>query len=212
MKIKYAMYAAFPPDYYARQMGSKSLRQRWFSKRQHLTAALVKKYHSGGRLLDIGCGNCLWNSGDVSTIGIDICEPMLRHNCRSNASFIPLVADISQNLPLKNESIETVVITEVLEHLPSYASHIEEIWRVLKKGGVVIASVPYAKFPGLWGVIFPLWCKFKGLKEKDEYYLRNCGHVVNFNMKMLQEAFSKFSLLEKIRLDLMTIVFVGKKD
>jgi len=212
-KNKYSeMYANFPYDFYARQMISHGLRQKWLAKRQDLTRFFVQKYFQNGILLDIGCGNCLWNTQALPAIGIDICEPMLRYNRQKNLFFTPLIADISEGFPVKSETIGTVIITEVLEHFSSYPFIVEEIWRVLKKDGVVIVSVPYAKFPGLWGILFPIWCKFKGWKEKNEYYLRNCGHVVNFGPKKLSDIFHRFTLLEKKQLDLMTIFLAGKKN
>lgn len=212
-KNKYSkMYADFPCDFYAKQMNAHGLRQMWLTKRQNLTKLFVQKYCQNSILLDIGCGNCLWNTAAVPTIGLDICESMLRYNRKENLLFTPLIADISESLPIRSETVGAVIITEVLEHFYSYPFIIEEIWRILKRNGVVIVSVPYAKFPGLWGILFPLWCKFKGMKEKNEYYLRNCGHVVNFGPKMLSDMFHRFTLLEKRQLDLMTIILVGKKN
>ncbi len=212
-KDKYSkMYIDFPCDFYAKEMLAHGLRKMWLAKRQNLTRFFVQKYCQNGILLDIGCGNCLWNTQAKPVIGIDICESMLRYNHQKNLLFTPLAADISEGLPIRSETAGTVIITEVLEHFYSYSFIVEEIWRVLKKDGVVIVSVPYAKLPGIWGIIFPIWCKFKGLKEKNEYYLWNCGHLVNFGPKMLCDTFHRFTLLEKKQLDLMTMILVGKKN
>lgn len=206
------LYIARPPDFYAKQMNARGLRHWWFKKRQCITRGLVKKYYNGGLVLDIGCGNCVWNDEEIPTVGIDISDSMLKHNRKLLPSLYPLKADIFEGLPIKSNSINVVVITEVLEHIISYPSLINEIRRVLKIEGVVICSVPYSKFPGLWGLIFPLWCWYKGWKENDEYYLNKCGHKVNFNVKKVGQAFNDFMVLEKITLSLLTIFFVAKKE
>ena len=205
------MYLAQPGDFYAEQMGAQGLRHWWFRKRQHITRRLVKKYWNGGLVLDLGCGNCVWNDEEIPTVGIEICDAMLRYNMRNISSFSPLKADISEGLPIKSNSIDMVVITEVLEHIPSYPYLIEEITRVLKTGAVVIGSVPYSKFPGFWRIAFTIWCIYKGLIEHNEYYLNMCGHQVNFNIKIVRQVFSKLNFLEDRTIGLLTIFFVARK-
>ena len=53
-----------------------------------------------------------------------------------------ILADICQ-IPLENESIDKVLCCEVLEHLEEPQEAIKEIYRVLKKGGELILSVPF---------------------------------------------------------------------
>ena len=205
------MYKTKPADYYAQQMNTDSLRAAWFRKRQSLIQELVDKYYTGGLVLDIGCGNCLWNSKGIPTVGIDICEAMLRYNMKHIPSFRSLQADIRLGLPIKSNSVGMVVITEALEHFINYNVIIEEIKRVLEKDGIVVVSVPYSKLPGLWGLIFPLWCLYKGWRDADQYYSKRCGHVAGFNFKRIKSDFSKFVFLERKALALLTMFFVARK-
>jgi len=205
------LYINKPGDYYDAQMNSKTLRSLWFRRRQFITGRLVKKYSKAGLILDIGCGNCLWNRESMHIVGIDICENMLRYNMQIMPSFFPLKADIRGGLPIKSESVDTIVVTEVLEHFSGYRLLTEEIKRVLKKNGVVIVSIPYTEFPGLWGLLFPVWCKYKGLMDNDEFYLNRCGHTADIDIKKLRRAFNGFILLEQIAMNLLTVFFVEKK-
>jgi len=198
-------------DYYINQMNPGGLRSLWFRQRQLMTRVLIKKYAKQDLILDLGCGNCLWNDNGAHTVGIDICEAMLRCNQERINYFFSLKADIMRGLPIKSNSIDTVIITEILEHTKNYSFMIEEISRVLKSCGVVIVSVPYGKLPGLWGLIFPLWCSFKGLLEKDEYYLNKCGHVSSFNATDLRRAFNKFIFLEQVNISYLTLFSVFRK-
>lgn len=50
-------------------------------------------------------------------------------------------------IPLDGGAVDLVVLTEVLEHIPTPALALDEIWRVLKPGGHFLLTVPF-----LWGV------------------------------------------------------------
>lgn len=51
----------------------------------------------------------------------------------------------AQALPFENNSCDVVVCLEVLEHLLDYRKALDEIHRVLRPDGRLIASIPYAK-------------------------------------------------------------------
>jgi SAM-dependent methyltransferase len=206
------IYVGQPGDYYVKQADNNGIRPWLLKKRRDIVYRLVKKYYSSGAVLDIGCGNSLWNKDSVTTVGLDICEAMLRYNSNRTAGSFFIESDISTGLPIKSDSVNTVVITEVLEHIQPHVFLIEEIRRVLKKGGIVIASVPYDKLPGVWGLIFPIWCRYKGWRDNDPYYSNGCGHTVNFNIKKLKQAFNEFALLELINFNFLTIFYVARKE
>jgi len=206
------IYASKPGDYYLKQMSSPGLRGIWFRARQNTTAGLVKKYFKGDLILDIGCGNCLWDNNNMPTLGIDLSEAMLRHNASNNPFFSPLKSDVVIGLPLKDNSVGMVIVTELLEHLVSYEQLLKEIFRVLKKGGIIIGSVPYGAYPGIWGFIFPLWCRYKAWADRDEYYLNKCGHRVKFNTGKIRIGLADFNLLELFSLCHLTLFFAARKE
>jgi len=206
------IYVGQPGDYYVGQANSKGIRPWLLKKRRDIIHGLVKKYYLKGALLDIGCGNSLWNKDNIPMVGLDICEAMLKYNSNKIIGSFFIKSDISAGLPIKSGSVNTVVITEVLEHIQPYVFLIEEIRRVLKRGGIVIASVPYDKLPGVWGLIFPLWCRYKGWRDNDPYYSNRCGHTANFNIRKVQQAFSKFALLELTSFNFLTIFCAGRKE
>ncbi len=206
------IYREQPGDYYMRQVRNKGLRSRLLSKRQRIIYDFTKKYYRGGKILDIGCGNSLWNRDNISMVGLDICEAMLEHNSRRMSNFFPVKADISAGLPFKSGSVNIAVVTEVLEHFGSYGGLIAEIRRVLRKDGIAIVSVPYARLPGLWGILFPLWCRYKGWRDKDKYYSNRCGHVVGFDVGRITRAFGKFTPLELKNFNYLTIFCVARKE
>ncbi len=51
------------------------------------------------------------------------------------------------HLPFADASFDAVVMSEVLEHLVDDAAGAREVWRVLKPGGTLAVTVPYARYP-----------------------------------------------------------------
>jgi SAM-dependent methyltransferase len=59
----------------------------------------------------------------------------------SPAPSVDVVGD-ARDMPFSNASIDVVLITQVLEHIPEPVAVISEIRRVLKPGGTLLLSVP----------------------------------------------------------------------
>ncbi len=52
-----------------------------------------------------------------------------------------------QRLPFREGSFDAVLLSEVLEHLDDDLGGLRQIYRVLKPGGVLAITVPYARYP-----------------------------------------------------------------
>jgi SAM-dependent methyltransferase len=93
-----------------------------------------------GTLLDLGCGNKPYRdifARHVSRhVGLD--SPTGYHGQASEAD---LWSDASA-LALRDESVDVVLCTQVLEHVPEPRQTVLEAARVLKKGGILIMTVP----------------------------------------------------------------------
>ncbi len=93
-----------------------------------------------GKLLDIGCSTKPYKpllENCISTYyGLDV--PFTTHN----NSFVDVFA-LGQQLPFRAGVFNTVLCTEVLEHVPCPAESIIEISRVLVPGGIAIVSTPF---------------------------------------------------------------------
>jgi 2-polyprenyl-3-methyl-5-hydroxy-6-metoxy-1,4-benzoquinol methylase len=89
-----------------------------------------------GRLLDVGCGNRPYEktffAGASEYIGCDYLSERSR----------PDVVCSATNLTFPDNAFDTVVSTEVLEHVPEPQQAINEMYRVLKPGGYLILSTP----------------------------------------------------------------------
>ncbi len=80
----------------------------------------------------------------IAMAGMDIAEAMLRRligNAGGAAGFPLLLADATR-LPLPDGSFGSVLAVHVLHLIPTWRDAVEEAFRVLRPGGVLIASFP----------------------------------------------------------------------
>lgn len=88
-----------------------------------------------GTVLDLGCGNKPfqdWFPPEVNYIGLDV----TRDN--KEVDFLASALDV----PIKNESVDHLFSTQVIEHLPDPFKFFEEVERILKPGGSVFVATP----------------------------------------------------------------------
>ena len=58
-------------------------------------------------------------------------------------SGINVVCDFSSGLPFQDDALDIILISNVLEHIPEPDKFLKECFRTLKKGGVLLGSVPF---------------------------------------------------------------------
>ena len=94
-----------------------------------------------GRVLDIGCAD-RWVEPHLSSecqyIGFDY----LVTSQQMYGSRPDVFADASA-IPLVDESIDTVIILEVMEHLRRPSEALQEIARILRPRGALLLSIPF---------------------------------------------------------------------
>jgi len=98
----------------------------------------------GDQILDVGCGlgyftDMLSSNGAICT-GIDLDEKCIEY-CQKNMRGEYKIADVT-DLPFADNSFDKVLCTEVLEHIIENGVVLDEIVRVTKDGGTVVASTP----------------------------------------------------------------------
>lgn len=99
------------------------------------------------KILDIGCGTGLNSKNFIDgndVTGIDISEEAINKYKLINKKCH--VADIIQGLPFEKETFDLVFCSEVIEHNVDTYKFLNEINRVLKKGGKLLLSTPNSSF------------------------------------------------------------------
>jgi ubiquinone/menaquinone biosynthesis C-methylase UbiE len=101
-------------------------------------------------ILDVGCEAGYVSIGiakhDASTISFDVCKPAIRKfkekikNVKNKK--VKLIVATAHNIPLKQNSIDSAIVSEVIEHLPNLEYIYKELNYVLKRKGKIIISSP----------------------------------------------------------------------
>jgi SAM-dependent methyltransferase len=121
----------------------------WHRGRRTIVRRILRRHASpGSRILDVGCGTgattaSLSAFGDV--IGLDLGPAALRH---ARARGLPVARGSAERLPVRAASLDVVVALDVLEHLDDDRRALDEMLRVLRPGGLLLATVPAYAF--LW--------------------------------------------------------------
>ncbi|MFZ2087551.1 MAG: class I SAM-dependent methyltransferase [Desulfobaccales bacterium] len=97
------------------------------------------------KLLDVGCGNgylkYFCDFGTIEWHGIEIWEERFK-DCQRLGYTMHWCDIDNDRLPFKNQFFDIVVASHVLEHLQNRSFALQEIYRVLKNGGLMIVGTP----------------------------------------------------------------------
>ena len=104
---------------------------------------LTRRYR---RAADLGCGSGMIAArlmeNAETVLALDLTHARLRQ-VRENAGGACFVQGDLGRLPLKDNSLDLIVVSEVIEHLPDYKPALTEIRRALTPLGTCVISVPY---------------------------------------------------------------------
>jgi len=125
------------PDVFITNMNY--LNWKWLKK-----GILSSQKYLKGKCADIGAGVAPYEKYIVPYVEeYIVTDNEKTHKCMfKNSKTQFLNADI-KNLPFENESVDTVVLTQVLEHVDDPFKALREVKRVLKTEGILIFSVPF---------------------------------------------------------------------
>lgn len=108
------------------------------------TARLYDKYlpkYASGKLIDLGCGNVPFYDVYKDLIIENICADW--PNSMHKNEYLDTECDLNQRLPFPDSDFDTIIISEVLEHISNPELTWAEMTRILKPGGRIILSVPF---------------------------------------------------------------------
>lgn len=165
-------------DYFEEKKGATAHDERRL--REYIISKIPKDVKS---ILDVGCGNgwvakeFLPEGKQVYSLDISVTNPVKVKKLYPDEKHIGITAD-SFHLPFNNNSFDCIIASEIIEHVFNPAGFVNELFRVVKKGGSLIVTTPY--------------------KEKLIYYLCiHCNqktpanaHIHSFDEKKLENFYS----------------------
>lgn len=111
-------------------------------------------------ILDVGCGDGFYLHllaalfPKAKIVGMDNDENALKSaSVNLKGKNVKLKHGNIYNLSFVSNSFDTVLASEILEHLEDDSKGLKEIHRVLRPGGLLLISVPHANYPILWDPI-----------------------------------------------------------
>lgn len=113
-------------------------------------ASQLSKISKGSSILDAGCGeqqyksycqHLIYKAQDFGKFISDEKDGFAASSEKWNYGHLDYIGDI-WNIPEKDSTFDAILCTEVLEHIPYPGETILEFSRLLKKGGVLILTVP----------------------------------------------------------------------
>lgn len=169
----------------------------WFKGRRRIVFDSLKKIKKDSKekvLLDIGCGTgiTLEKIKEFNLkVGVDNSLQALNYAIRRNCPN--LINGSSYALPLRDNSVDCVLILDVLEHLDEERKALLEVWRVCKKGGGIVVTVPAYRF--LWS-------------GEDEVSLHKRRYVGSAKKKLIESAGFKVEKISYFNSFLMPLIYV----
>lgn len=106
---------------------------------------------TGRRVLDCACGAgygswLLACAGAKSVVGVDHeLDSITWAKAHFGGGAVQFRQGEATSLPLASGDVDLVVSLELLEHLRDQAAFVEELWRVLSPGGVLVLSTPLGR-------------------------------------------------------------------
>jgi SAM-dependent methyltransferase len=160
--------AAWKPTKFAHAGGNISVGPGASDSSWLMTQLVGKAYqrqlpqHARGRLIDLGCGGAPLYGAYRALVSEVTCIDW--GGSTGGTQHLDLEHDLNQPLPLESARYDTVILSDVLEHIRKPEGLLSEISRILAPGGKLLLNVPF----------------FYWLHEQPHDYFRYSEHALRF--------------------------------
>lgn len=97
--------------------------------------------HASGKLLDLGCGKVPLFAAYKAFVSDNICVDWANSSHKND--YLDYELDLAQPLFFGDNEFDTIILSDVLEHLPNPELVLHEISRILAPNGKLIMNVPF---------------------------------------------------------------------
>lgn len=99
------------------------------------------KIHAKGKLLDLGCGKVPLYRVYKEYITENVCVDW--ENTLHKNEYLDFECDLTKKLPFEDREFDTIILSDVLEHIPNPLELWKEMARILAVNGKIIMNVPF---------------------------------------------------------------------
>ena len=181
--------------------------ENWLAKQRcHIAQKLIPSNSRAGRLLDIGCGTrpyFLLHTEFAEKHGLDKTIDAASVDCSAGQNISLRHYDIEKEnlMPFDEHSFDVITMLAVMEHIEpdQLVGKLMEIHRILKPGGIFIATTPAAWSDGLLkGMARINLVSAEEIQEHKAAYthqkLRYSLHSAGFGKQSIQCGYFEFYL------------------
>ena len=125
-----------------------SYNTKYVNNSSWLSTQLIAKWYEmilpqfvKGDLLDLGCGAVPLYDAYKDYVESVTCADW--GNSVHENKFLDVTCDINTKLPFNNNSFDTIILSDVLEHVIDIRYTLSEVKRLLRPNGVVILNTPF---------------------------------------------------------------------
>jgi ubiquinone/menaquinone biosynthesis C-methylase UbiE len=117
------------------------------------TCLELAKFPAGAVVADLGCGSGIFTrllqARRLHSIGLDLSLNLLQRGRQLYADQALVEGDV-EDLPFASASLDGIVLSGLIHHLPDKRRLASEVYRVLKTGGSFAAFDPNRRNPFMW--------------------------------------------------------------
>lgn len=154
-------------------------------------AIMANASYANGKLIDLGCGikpyEFMFTDYVESYFGVDF-EPSAESNYQEETKA-DLFVDCTDT-KLEDESFDTLLSTQVIEHIYDTNKFVNECYRLLKKGGTGIFTIPF-----IWQLHAEPFDYYRFTKYSIEELFKNAG----FEIVKLEPTEGPFATLTQLK-------------
>lgn len=99
------------------------------------------KIYASGDLIDLGCGKVPLYESYKDHVATNLCVDW--ENTLNKNPYIDLHCDLNNPLPFPDQKFDTILLSDVLEHVAVPETLWREMSRILRPGGKLILNVPF---------------------------------------------------------------------
>ncbi len=117
------------------------------------TCITAAKMEPGMLVADLGCGYGIFTrllcAKGFKSIGLDINQALLDSAKKVDPTIEYIAGDV-ECLPFAADSLDAILLSGLIHHLPDPSKCVQEVYRVLKPNGVFAAFDPNRRNPFMW--------------------------------------------------------------